>query len=339
MTNQPLPRKKRASRHGLSMRELRSSILLPTLIGLGVLLIGSVIALFVAPDSVMAALSIVVGIALVAYLIYYSREASWRLRITAVIMAIPALLGITFGMIQGRFSYFLLGVGLTILLLVLLRVFSVPISYRAAYRRFREGRNVEAMEMINRSINARPDFWESYQLRALLYLMQLDFPRAERDARKAVELKPNAHPAYNTLGQIYLAEERFDKARATFAAALEQVPDLALFEFHYGLACYRLGDYREAADAFDAATAGTLPIIEYDLQGYYYWMKSLEALEEDAQAAAVADELRKFAIAYDDLHEQLDQQPAYPHVATQRADLADIKRYLDTQPVSKITPE
>lgn len=327
MTDQSLPRKPR-TRHGLSTRELRSSILLPTLIGLGILLIGSVIAIFVAPESVMAALSIVVGIALAAYLLYYGRNASWRLRVTAVIMALPAVLGITLGMVQGRFAFFLLGVGLTVLLLVLLRVLSVPISYRAAYRRFREGRNPEALDLINRSIEARPDFWESYQLRALLHLMNLDFPRAERDARKAVELKPNAHPAYNTLGQIYLAEERFDKAQETFAAALEQAPDLSLFSFHYGLACYRLSAYRTAADAFDAATAGTLPIIEYDLQGYYYWMKSLEALGEPEQATAVAHEMRKFAVAYDDLREQLNQQPDYPHVATLRADLADMAGYL-----------
>ncbi len=326
--------RKSTSRHGLSTRELRSSFLLPILIGLGILLIGAVVSLFIPAEYFNLAITAVVALLLFLYLIYFTRNATPRLRLVALLIAIPALIGITAGMLGGQLRYLFLGVGITFFLLVLLQIFQVPISYRLAYRRFREGRNVEAMELINRTINSRPDFWQSYQLRALLYLMQIDFPRAERDARKAVELKPNAHPAYNTLGQIYLAEERFDKAKETFAQALEQAPDLALFHYHYGLASYRLGDYRDAADAFDAATAGTLPIIEYDLQAYYFWMKSLEALGEPEQAAAVSAEMAKFAIAYPDLQEQLDEQPDYPHVQTMRADIADMATYLPEQPAS-----
>ncbi|MEZ4518896.1 MAG: hypothetical protein R3C44_19440 [Chloroflexota bacterium] len=46
---------------------------------------------------------------------------------------------------------------------------TTPISYRMARRRFFAGDMSMALDLVDKSIAARPDFWESYQLRALIF--------------------------------------------------------------------------------------------------------------------------------------------------------------------------
>jgi len=310
----------RKSSHRLSRSEMRNSLLIPTAFGLLILLVG-VVAAMLAPGAFIEILTVAIGAGLLVYLLITTRRASRRLRITAVVLAIPALVGVTLGLISGSARDPLIGIGVTFGLLVLLRLFSTPISFRAAYNRFRRGDSAGALDLINRSISARPDFWESYQLRALIHLSNLSFQHAERDAIQALALKPDAHPVYNTLGQIYLAQERFDSAREAYTQAQAQAPNFALYDYHLGLSAYRLGEYRAAAEALAASTQGTLPLVEYDLQAHYYLLRCLEELGDEETAATVKAVLPKFKAGLAALREQLDQQPNFPHVARLRADL------------------
>lgn len=333
MTQQSRSNQQKAARR---RQEMRASLLLPIGITFVVWLAG-LVAYLLLPDQFYAVVSLLVGLGMLIFLFIWTRQATPRVRRMAIVLAVPALVGIALGMVYGSASYTLLGVGLSILLLILQRVIDTPISFRFAAREFQNGRIEAALDLVNRSINARPDFWQSYQLRAMIYLTKLDFLRAKKDALAAIERNPKAHPALNTLGQIYLAEEQFAEAAEVYGHALELAPDYALYHYHFGLAQYRLGQYDEAADSLASATQGAMPIIEYDLQNYYYLGRSLEALGETDLAAEAYGEMARFAAGLWPLRRQLDNQPDFPHLAQMRADLADLDRRLPQQELKKQT--
>ncbi len=308
-------------------RELRFSFLLPVVITLAVWVMGAIV-LVIIPRQFNLILALLVGFSLVVYLVYWTRKERRSLQIMAVLFALPALAGITWGMIQGNLGYTFMGLGITAVLLFLQRLLNTPISYRAAYRQWTQGHHDAALDLINRSIAARPDFWQSYQLRALIYLMNMNFNHAERDARAALERKPSAHPVYNTLGQIYLAQNRFAAAEEAYTAALELAPDYALYNFHLGLSRYRLEQYGPAAEALAAATQGTLPLVEHDLQAAYFLARSLEQMGETAKAQEAWELMGQFKEGLTALRRDLENQPDYPHVALLQADVAEMRRRL-----------
>ncbi len=318
-------KQKARSEHSLTKKELRASLILPIVITLIIWGVGLLLYL-VTPGEFNTAVAIFISLALLLFLLYWTRQAEKRLRITAVIIAVPALIGISLGMIRGDVSDTLIGIGVTFLLLFLYRALNTPISYRVALRHFREGDMETALDLVDKAIHARPDFWESYQLRALIFLTELDFSRAERSAKEAIARKPNAHPVYNTLGQVYLAEAKFSKAQTNFAQALNLEPGNALYRYHLGLCQFRQEDYREAAASFMAAISGSLRFLTYELQAHYYLWRSLTALQETEQAQTVHEKMQPFAPGVPLIQEQLANQPDYPHLTYLHADAADLSQ-------------
>ena len=320
------PRKRKSVRQNLQ-QEMRSSLLLPVALGLGILLIGSILVIF-SPWPFWSTITVSIGLLLFFYLFWSTRGAGWGTRLLALAMAVPAIIGISYGLAYGSTSYALLGVGLTMLLLVLLRFFQTPLSFRAANANFRRGDLQGALELVDKAIDARPDFWESYQLRAMIHLSNMHLTHAERDARQAITINPKAHPVYNTLGHIYLAQERFADAEKTYGRALDLAPGYALYLYHLGLSEFRQGKYRDAAESFAAATQGTLPTAEYDLQARYYLACALEEIGMTEQARAARAQMVKFAYGLEPLQKRLERQPDYPHLEQMRIDLADLAEQL-----------
>ena len=325
MTNSD-PSKRKSTRH-IMRSQMSTSLLLPIALGLTILFGGVVVALF-APWSFMNSIAFIIVSVLLIYLLWSTRKAGWRLRILAILLALPAIAGIAIGLVNGRIIEPLIGVGVTALLLASLRFFNTPISYRAAYRRFRAGDLDAALDLISRSIEARPDFWESYQLRALIYLSLLSFDHAERDAKAGLELKPKAHPILNTLGLIYLAQERFAEAEDAYGRALDLAPGYALYLYHLGLSEFRQQKYQDAVESFIAATQVTLPLREYDLQNAYYLTRSLEEVGNQEGAQAAAEQMERFRDGLVPLKRQAANLPEYPYADQIRADVTDMERRL-----------
>ena len=310
-----------------SRRELRSSLLLPVGIVLAIWIVGLVVYAL-APGEFNIVVALVIGAGLLIFLLIWTRRIQPRLRLIAVLAALPALAGMTAGVISGRSRYAVIGIAFTFLLLVLQRLLSTPGSYRAAYRRFQAGDTGRALQLVNKAIAARPEYWQSYQLRALVYLLHGDLAAAEQDAGHAIERQPEAHQNYNTLGQIYLAERRFADARDVYQEAIRLAPDHAMYYYYLGFSHYRLQAYTAAAGALTAAIGGTLPVVEYDLLAHYYLGCSLEALGETAAAAGVYAAMANFAGGLERLHEQLDDQQGHAHLDLLRADLAGLEERL-----------
>ena len=190
---------------------------------------------------------------------------------------------------------------------------------------------IGALELVDKSIDARPTFWESYQLRAMIHLANMQLAFAERDAKMAIDLNPKAHPVYNTLGHIYLAQENFPAAEDAYGRALDLAPGYALYLYHLGLSEFRQGKYRDAAESFAASTQGTLPTAEYDLQARYYLARCLEELDEPEKAAEAEAQMAQFGHGLEPLQKMIARQPDYAHLEQMRADLDDIAARLAEQ--------
>lgn len=312
-----------------SRSELRASVLWPIFISVGIW-VAALLIWLVAPGRFDALVSGIIAVGLLIYLFYYVR--SQRLtrpeQVIAIVFAVPAVIGITFGLLYGNAVYAITGVSFSLLLLGARRLFTTPISYRMAKRRFFAGDTAMALDLANKSIAARPDFWETYQLRALINLSNMRFDAAERDAQRALELRPDAHPAYNTLGQLYLATNRFEDARTAYQKASEMAPKNPLYLYHLGLSEYRLGNYRDAAEALAGATRANVPYVTYELLTYYYLLLSLEHNNEVEKAEEVAEDLPKFKEGLPQIQEDLARQPDFPHLALLRQDIKDLEKRL-----------
>jgi Tfp pilus assembly protein PilF len=94
---------------------------------------------------------------------------------------------------------------------------------------------------------------------------------AIREAKKAVELKPDYSEAYNYMGTVYMNMGQYDRAIDAFNRAvanpLYETPSLPLYNM--GRAYYQKGDYLLALAKYDEAVAKEpntviLPLIEKD---------------------------------------------------------------------------
>lgn len=320
--------KKGAGQHP-SRKELRSSVIWPVAIAIGIW-VAALVIWIIAPGQFDVLVSGIIGIGLLVYLVYYQRsqKLTRREQVVALFLAVPAIAGITGGLIYGQAVYAITGVSMSLLLLGARRLVTTPISYRMARRSFFRGDLSTALDLADKSIGARPDFWETYQLRALIFLSNMQFGASERDARRALEIRPDAHPAYNTLGQIYLATNEFSKAEKAYGRAVELSPKNGLYHYHLGLSQYRQGNYREATVSLAAASQYGLPYVTYELQNYYYLARSLEENGEVEKAEEVNVDMLAFKDGLAMLKEELSSQPDFPHLDLLRQDLQEIEQRL-----------
>ena len=313
-----------------SRKELRFSLLLPVVITVVVWLIGlAVYALTPGEVQFNNVIAILIGAGLISYLVFYLRNVSARLRVVALLMAVPALIGITMGTVNGRSTPIIVGFGITFLLLLVQRAFNIPLSYRAAAQAYDRGDMDQALELINKSIQARPDFAESFQLRAMIRFNNQQFGAAEKDAQKAIDMSPKVDQFYNTLGQIYFVNGRFSDMRDVYQQAIEINPDRAMNHYHLGLSHYRLGNFQEAAEALSMATRKTIPTMAYDLLTHYFMWRSLREIGQTEMAQATHETMQNFADALEEVKTLLDTSSELMHTPLFRAELEELSRQLN----------
>jgi hypothetical protein len=310
-----------------SRAELRASLLLPVFITIIIWLFGLIITRF-APGKVQfnQVLGVLISGALITYLLLSTRHAATRLRIIAFLIGIPALAGVTVGLIDGRSSFIVIGVGITFLLLVLQRTLTVPFSYRAALHVFQAGNIDQAQQLINKSIASQPDFAESYQLRARIHLMNQRIGEAEKDIRQALARQPKMDFHYNLLGQIYMAAGRYADAIPVYEHAIVLNNRQAMHDYHLGLCYFRIDAFAEAAEAFAAATRKTIPTTAYDLLTHYYLWCSLKAIDRQRLAAEVFAKLPNFVNGLPSLVAQIEEEPTYHHIKLLQQDIEAIQK-------------
>ncbi len=311
------------SAHAMNKKELRASFLLPTAIIVGIWLLGLMIYAL-APEEFDTAVALILATALFIYLIVWTKDAEAHTRVIALLVAVPALVGITLSIVNGRSSQMIFGVSVTIILLILYRAFNTPLSYRFAYRAFQQGDNAQALDLLNKAIQARPKFWESYQLESMIYLTQMDFEEAEESVKQGLIFKPNAHVLYNTLGQIYLAQTRFAESQNAYTSAIELDPHNGIYWYYLALNQYRLDTFRDAAESFTVAIKNSLRALEVELIAHYYLWRCLLHLELPEEAETVYENMQKFRDGVPIVQEQTENLPSYAHKPMLEADVADL---------------
>jgi len=102
---------------------------------------------------------------------------------------------------------------------------SPGILYQLGLTHFRAGRAAEAIEALNGAADRRRDFWEAYYLRGAVFLSIGGASEAERDFRAALDLATDAGLAREALTELYLDQNRPEKALALIEDEIAARPD------------------------------------------------------------------------------------------------------------------
>ena len=117
-----------------------------------------------------------------------------------------------------------------------------------AYQLWEQGRRAsaagnmeEAVELLTQAIAAGPEFVAAHNTLAWLYADKLgtNLAEAERLARRAHELAPDATHIYDTLGWILYKQGRYTEALNAFEQALAHTPNSAEYLYHASLAAMK----------------------------------------------------------------------------------------------------
>jgi type IV pilus assembly protein PilF len=96
----------------------------------------------------------------------------------------------------------------------------------------RQGAYDSALERLNRSILAKPDFAPSYNVLGLLHQRLGETAKAEAYFKKSIKLDPSDSSTYNNYGLFLCSNDRLDEAEAVFLTAAKNSfyvsPEIAL---------------------------------------------------------------------------------------------------------------
>jgi tetratricopeptide (TPR) repeat protein len=138
-------------------------------------------------------------------------------------------------------------------------------------------RFAEAAEMYGKAIALVPQpgtsDWSLYYYRGISYERSKDWPKAEADFKRALELSPDQPLVLNYLGYSWVdMGKNLDEAMAMIRKAVELRPNDGFIVDSLGWAHYRLGEYDEAVEELERAIGlrPDDPVIN-DHLGDAYW--------------------------------------------------------------------
>jgi tetratricopeptide (TPR) repeat protein len=202
-----------------------------------------------------------------------------------------------------------------------------PHVYQAA-QLYKRGDLDGALTRVNQALVARPDSWEAYYVRALIHFAAPDHIAAEADARKAIELKPDAATNHSILGQVLFWQERFDEALTAFERAAELNARDPLNHFYVGATLFQLGEFARALPRLELATAMKIGNPQLTMLAFYYLGVSLEAEGHIDDAQPAFRELEKLEKELPRLQEDLRRAPDSPALPRMKRDARGIEKRL-----------
>ncbi len=146
----------------------------------------------------------------------------------------------------------------------------------------------------------QPRHWAMFYARGIAYERSKQWPKAEADFLKALQLQPDQPQVLNYLGYTWVDRgERLEDARRMIERAVELRPNDGFIVDSLGWALYRMGDYEEAVVRLERAVElqAEDPVINDHLGDAYWrvgranearfqWARSLRLKpESDARAA------------------------------------------------------
>ena len=126
---------------------------------------------------------------------------------------------------------------------------------------------------VGRLANVENQHWRLFYVRGIAFERVGEWPKAEADFLRALELEPDQPLVLNYLGYSWVEQERnLDEAKTMIEKAVELRPDDGYIVDSLGWVAYRLGDFEEAARQLELAVELVPgdPIIN-DHLGDAYW--------------------------------------------------------------------
>jgi tetratricopeptide (TPR) repeat protein len=156
--------------------------------------------------------------------------------------------------------------------------------------------------------------WTLFYFRGICYERSKNWPAAEADLKKALELSPDQPHVLNYLGYSWVDQgKNLDEGMSMIKRSVEQRPDDGYIVDSLGWAYYRIGDYAEAVKNLDRAVElkPTDPTIN-DHLGDAYWKvgRTLEARFQWAHARDLKPEPDDLKKIDDKLEHGLAGEPA-----------------------------
>lgn len=169
---------------------------------------------------------------------------------------------------------------------------------------------------IERLGNLEPEDWQLFYYRGIAYERAKDWPPAEQDFLKALELSPDEPYVLNYLAYTWVERrENLDKALPMLEKAVQQRPDEGFIIDSLGWAHYMLGNYDKAVANLEKAVqlAPTDPVLN-DHLGDAYWKvgRHHEARFQWSRALSFKPEADLQPVIEKKLEEGLPDQSANP---------------------------
>lgn len=245
-----------------------------------------------------------------------------------VLLIIPLFTALVAFLLTDQILYTGLGFVVGYLIMQGARYLLLPPNLHEAVQRFQAGELDEALTLTDRAIAARPERWESYYLRTLIFFALSDLDEAEASARKAIELKPDSDTNYVSLGQILYSKANFVEAREAFAEAVRLRGKEGLNQYHLGASLYQLDRCKEAAPRLELATRLGIENEQLALLALYYLGRCQERLDQPEEAAAAYAQMQEQGEALAALKEDVARAPTYPALSGLRQDVAAIEKWI-----------
>ncbi|HEX4425643.1 MAG TPA: rhomboid family intramembrane serine protease [Terriglobales bacterium] len=141
-----------------------------------------------------------------------------------------------------------------------------------AFELLDENQTDQAIAELQGIIRERSDYAPAHEELARAYTMKNEFPKAETEFKRALELKPGNNNASYGLGFTYLSENRPQEARETFTQLVARLPTSAGAHFGVGLANADEAKYQDAIQEYSAAVQ-----LNPNFEGVYYRMGLAQA--------------------------------------------------------------
>lgn len=245
-----------------------------------------------------------------------------------LLFAVPLLAALVAFLLTNQLLFTALGFVVGYLIMEGLRFLLLPPHLHNAVRLYRRGALEDALPLVEQSIAARPERWESHYLRALILFGMSRLEAAEESARQATQLNADSDINHLTLGQILYAQGRFEEAEEAFADAVRAKGREGVNQYHLASAHYRLQRYEDAAPRLELATRLGLENPQIELLAHYYLGRSLQELGDEEAANAAYEEMQKHAEALEALQEDVQNVPDYPERALLQQDISAISSRL-----------
>ena len=127
--------------------------------------------------------------------------------------------------------------------------------YRLGQTQFEQGKTLQAIESLKKSLEFDPKLAEAHDYLGVIYLQQSDPDRAVKHLRKAIDINPYFTEAHNTLGVAYNVLKKYDRALEEFEVALKDktYPTPEKIHFNMGKLYTDRGMYPDAIRCFEQA--------------------------------------------------------------------------------------